>query len=438
MAPAGDATGDLVTALVESVPQEHFLPPLARILLAVLALAGLAIAAGTPISRRLHRHRAVAALAAGGWLAVIAGVAIGPGGLDLVDDGIVAAVRPLVIVALGWVGLIVGLQARRRLLAAVPRVAWRWTSLDAAASIVAGLLVAAALLWAIDRREPLPLGGAILAASVLVAANLGWAPETRSLRVELSDRTRRVAVLASAAAGLSSIAAVILSGVVALPLDAGGAVEVELIAPRTLLLVATALVAGIGTRFLLAQVERSSPQMLVVLVGLVCLVAGIADATGISPLLSGLLAGAVLANLPGAPLRNLEDVIRRGEHAGAILLQATAGTLLDVRLGGAILVVAVVLAASRATTKPPIMRRVLVGAGEELPSRTPLRLAGIRQAPIAVAIAVAAVLADDSFASRATLTAVVLAGLLSSLLPPLRSWWLRRRVGADRLVGAAA
>lgn len=416
MAPAGDATGDLVTALVESVPQEHFLPPLARILLAVLALAGLAIAAGTPISRRLHRHRAVAALAAGGWLAVIAGVAIGPGGLDLVDDGIVAAVRPLVIVALGWVGLIVGLQARRRLLAAVPRVAWRWTSLDAAASIVAGLLVAA----------------------VLVAANLGWAPETRSLRVELSDRTRRVAVLASAAAGLSSIAAVILSGVVALPLDAGGAVAVELIAPRTLLLVATALVAGIGTRFLLAQVERSSPQMLVVLVGLVCLVAGIADSTGISPLLSGLLAGAVLANLPGAPLRNLEDVIRRGEHAGAILLQATAGTLLDVRLGGAILVVAVVLAASRATTKPPIMRRVLVGAGEELPSRTPLRLAGIRQAPIAVAIAVAAVLADDSFASRATLSAVVLAGLLSSLLPPLRSWWLRRRVGADRLVGAAA
>jgi hypothetical protein len=64
-------------------------------------------------------------------------------------------------------------------------------------------------------------------------------------------------------------------------------------------------------------------------------------------------------------------------------------------------------------------------AREELPTNTPLRLASVRQAPLAVAVAIALVLVEDSTLARTLLTAVVIAGLASGLAAPLQSWQQR-------------
>lgn len=399
-----------------------------RIFLAVLALGGLAIAAGTPFSRRLHRNRAVAALSAGGWFAVLAGIALGPVGLDLVDEGIFSGLRPLVVVALGWVGLIVGLQARWKILQAVPGVIWTWTVKDAAMSaLVAASLGAIVLGLAVENAFAHP--AALFAPlATLAAANLSWAPETRSLRVELSDRTRRIATLIAAAAGLSAIVAIALAGLASLPVRADGIASTldPLLGGRRLaVLLATAAVVGIGARFLLSMVERDSPQMLVVVVGFVCIVAGVADAAGISPLLSGLLAGVVLANLSTGPLRNLESVLHRGETAGGMLLYGFAGVLVSVDSGWAPLALGFAIAATRILLKPFTLGQSMRLAREELPTNTPLRLASVRQAPLAVAVAIALVLVEDSTLARTLLTAVVIAGLASGLAAPLQSWQQR-------------
>lgn len=399
-----------------------------RIFLAVLALGGLAIAAGTPFSRRLHRNRAVAALSAGGWFAVLAGLAFGPAGLDLVDEGIFAGLRPLVVVSLGWVGLVVGLQARWKILQAVPRVIWTWTAKDAAMSA----LVAASLgtiVFGLSVEHGFAHPAALVAPlATLAAANLSWAPETRSLRVELSDRTRRIATLVAAAAGLSAIVAIAFAGLAALPIRADGiesALELMLGVRRFGILLATAVVVAAGARFLLSLVERDSPQMLVILVGFVCIVAGVADAAGISPLLSGLLVGVVVANLSTAPLRNLESVLHRGETAGGMLLYGFAGVLVASEPGWATVALGFAIAASRILLKPATLRRSMRIAGEELPARTPLRLASVRQAPLAVAVAISLVLVEDSMLARTLLTAVVIAGLASGLAAPLHSWQQR-------------
>ena len=419
-----------------------------RIFLALVALGGLSIAAGSPLGRRLHRNRAVAALAAGGWFAVLAGGAIGPAGLDVIDSTIFAEVRPLLVVALGWVGLIVGLQLRVRVLQAVPTVIWRWTLVDAAISaLVAIAFGLAACGWWIDGFFARAgdsvhwIVGVVPAIAALAASNLGWAPETRSLRVELSDRTKRIAVLVSAGAGLASVVAIAALGLAVLPISeasAQTALEARLGLVRLGVLVGVAVLAGAAARFLLGSIERNSPQMLVVLLGLVCLVGGIADAAGIPPLLSGLLAGAVIANLPEGPSRELESVLRRGETAGAILLYAVAGVLASLEPGWGAVLLAIGLAASRTLLKTWWMSKALRGGGEDLPRGTPLRLAAVRQAPIAVAIAVSLVLVEDSLLSRTILSVVVMTGLLSSLVAPIRS--LQRILGErrDERVGAAA
>ncbi len=430
-------------ALADSVEVEASGLPIGfRIFLAVLALGGLAIAAGSPLSRRLHRNRAVAALAAGGWFAVLAGVGLGPAGLDVVDDAIFAEVRPLLVVALGWVGLIVGLQARWRILQAVPTAVWRWCGQDLLLSsvIAVSLAMLAASLWVGSWDAPGAALGGLAAIASLAAANLGWAPETRSLRIELTDRTRRLAVLVSAGAGLASMTAILLAGLPVLPLDDLGrslTLDPTLAFIRLGVLTGTALLAAVGARFLLAPIERGSPQMLVILLGLVCLVGGIADAAGVPPLLSGLFAGIAIANLPEGPSRDLESVLHRGETAGAMLLYAVAGLLLVVDPGWPSVALAVALALFRIFLKPTVMLAALRRGDEEVPSATPLRLACVRQAPTAVAIAVSLVLAEDSQLSRLALTVVVLAGLASGLLAPLRS--LQRRVLATifaREVGA--
>ena len=419
-----------------------------RIFLALVALGGLSIAAGSPLGRRLHRNRAVAALAAGGWFAVLAGAAIGSSGLDVIDTTIFAEVRPLLVVALGWVGLIVGLQLRVRVLQAVPTVIWRWTLVDAAISaLVAIAFGLAACGWWIDGFFARAgdsvhwIVGVVPAIAALAASNLGWAPETRSLRVELSDRTKRIAVLVSAGAGLASVLAIAVIGVALLPISESSeqtSLDAGLGLVRLGVLAGVAVLAGAAARFLLGSIERNSPQMLVVLLGLVCLVGGIADAAGIPPLLSGLLAGAVIANLPEGPSRELESVLRRGETAGAILLYAVAGVLATLEPGWGAVLLAIGLAASRALLKTWWMSTALRGGGEESPRGTPLRLAAVRQAPIAVAIAVSLVLLEDSQLSRTILSVVVLAGLLSSLAAPIRS--LQRILGErrDERVGAAA
>lgn len=438
----------LLAAVPPIEPDTGGVPLGFRIFLALVALGGLSIAAGSPLGRRLHRNRAVAALAAGGWFAVVAGAAIGPAGLDVIDATIFAEVRPLLVVALGWVGLIVGLQLRLRVLQAVPKVIWRWVLADAAisAAIAIAFGLAACGWWIAGFFDLVAESGGLAltivpALAALAASNLGWAPETRSLRVELSDRTRRIAVLVSAGAGLASVLAIALMGMATLPLAESNeriSFEAGLGLVRLAVVVGVAVLAGAAARFLLGSIERNSPQMLVVLLGLVCLVGGIADAAGIPPLLSGLLAGTVMANLPDGPSRELESVLRRGETAGAILLCAVAGVLASVEPGWGAVLLALGLAASRTLLKTWWMSSALRSGGEELPRGTPLRLAAVRQAPTAMAIAVSLVLIEDSQLSRTILSIVVMTGLLSSLVAPIRS--LQRILGErrDERLGAAA
>ena len=90
----------------------------------------------------------------GGWVAIALGALLGPHFLHVIDGEVLLNVRPLIMIGLGWIGFIVGMQGRSELLMRVPGVLWKWTFSDAVLSIVlTGAIAVVAMRRAV--RDPL-------------------------------------------------------------------------------------------------------------------------------------------------------------------------------------------------------------------------------------------------------------------------------------------
>jgi len=389
--------------------------------LAILIVSVLALLASSPLGFRLRRSRFTAALSSGGWLAIGVGVAIGPHGLDAVTLETVRSATPLVVLGLGWIGLMLGLQAQRAVLANLPAPLLRVWGAD----IVVTLVVFGALGWigaSIWTGDP--AASPMVAATLLACASLGWAMETRSLTSGDSDAQRQHAMIIRGAGGLAGIAAVVVFGVIYAFAAQGAAGQSALGAGASRLIVAVALglVAGLIGRFALREASGNRGQSLGVVLGLVALVGGLAFELEASPLFAACLTGVVMANLAGAELRSFERVILRAEHAVAAVFALLAGVLLDPAIGWAGLGLAALLAGGRLLIKPLILR----AAGATPEAAGVLGWAVVRQSPLAVALAVSVLIVSTSIFTQRLLTVIVLAGVLAELTPLAAAWALRR------------
>jgi Kef-type K+ transport system membrane component KefB len=196
--------------------------------------------------------------------------------------------------------------------------------------------------------------------------------------------------------------------------------------------VAVATMLGVGGRFMLRRAERSRPEALAVFIGIVALSAGVAADLRFSPLLGSMLVGLVASNLAGPRVRDFERFILGAEHTVALMFFLLAGVLLEPTIGlwGAAL--ALLLVALRLMLKPLVMSYSLAIHADELPLRSALYAATIRQSPVAIAIAVGVVLAEASMFNRQILTIVVLSGLISEFWPFFLSQIMRRQSRIER------
>ena len=385
-----------------------------------IAMVGIAATfATTRVYARLQRHRWVAAFTAGGWFAMITGVLIGPNALAVVDGSNLQPMRPLLDVALAWIGLIVGLQLRRVLVSAIPGELVRWLRNDTAASLVAGITTFAT--WWLIVRPDVGTGVLGIAAVGLVAAFIGWAPETRSLRPALTPRSGELAQFVQAGGGLGSVLAILLFGFGTLFVRFGpgdptvvppwiGLMELGLSALIAILL-------GFGARTLLRLSTGAPQESLVITLALVLLGAGFAAALGLSPLLNGLLTGGVIANLRDPILRDLERALQRAEPGMAVLMLIASGSLAsDANLGQAMLL-GISIAGIRLILKPIIARSTVGSDFGDLSARDPLFLGPARVPFIAIAIAIGPAVATEDPLADTVLAAVMIATLLGAVLP---------------------
>lgn len=408
------------------------------VFLAIAVLTVLALIATSARLYRLRRTRLMSLLASGGWPALLVGVVLGPEGSGLVRADSVLDARPLLVACLGWVGIMVGLQARRELLAKVPPGVGATVALDFVVTtlLVGPIAIVGMGLWTQWER---PWPEYIEPVALLIAASMGWAMETRSLSQLSSSASQRVALLVRLTGGLAAMVALAEFGLAEtiVARDADGTVRVDLAGAGTGLavLLALAVLAGLLGRFAIGRAGRSGGAQLTVFLGLVALVAGVAARLGYSPLLAAMATGIVIANISTSDVLQFERFIIRAEQIIAFVVFALAGLLMKVWIGWPAVGLALALVAARFVVKAPIFHWGLrqVQQNEAREGARPvafepgeLQFSPIRQSALAAPIALALTLLEPSEFNRSLLTVVVVSGVLSAVLTVALATWSSR------------
>lgn len=392
-----------------------------RIFGAVVLLVALSTFVTSRTFHRLQRMRIVAALSSGGWLAIAVGFVLGPYFLRVVEREMILEIRPLLMILLGWIGAIVGMQASRQLLAAIPASLRRWVITDAVSSILLVGGIATVMVVAEFPPEHRTVAWAAIPVVLLACAAVGWAPETRSMQDRRDARGMRLAMLIKSGAGLAALIAIATFGVMNQFVTRNADGQMQWAADGGLLsfmlCIAIATFFGLAGRQLLIIAGRGQATSLLIFVGMVTIVAGAAAELSYSPLFATMLLGVVITNLRGSMVREFEWFMSKSEQAVGMLFFLLAGVLVEPMLGvwGWLTVGAIVLA--RLGLKPIVVRMTLRRNESDIPTRSALFAAPLRQSPIAIVLAVALVLTESSPLHLMLLTIIVIAGLLCELLP---------------------
>lgn len=414
-----------------------------QVFLSILVLITLAIIATSKLFYRLRRARLGVMLFAGGWPAIAVGVLIGPHALELASDTAVYEATPLALAGLGWIGLLVGLQARRSVLRTLPRPVVRaalWDVLSVAAIFLPLSAVTLRLL-----HPTAPPGPVLFAAGAIAVCSIGWSMETRSLLHAESPEAHASAMLVRVSGALGALAAI--GALTVFDASTGAGPAAPRVHPALAAVIALALPAliaacvGLLGREALSQAGGSSADQLTVFLGIVALSAGAAAQLGLAALVAAAMTGVVLANISNRQTLSFERFILRAEHTVATLFALVAGVLLDPNIGLGGVALACAVAGARVLVKPALARRALRAGLPQGAAHAPTMIGPARQSPVALAIAVALLLEAPSPLLARTLAIVVLAGVLSdiaayALSRPRRPGALQTTVG-ERSDGAA-
>ncbi|MFP5378548.1 MAG: hypothetical protein ACLGHP_02110 [Vicinamibacteria bacterium] len=273
--------------------------------------------ATTPVRPRLvdvlGRTRAALGLrplTAPALLFVPIGAALGPAGADWLGVDLLGRLYPVMAAALAALGIFVGLglnleeREERRLLAAA--------SLEALVTIV---MVSAALAWLLTswgaRPDiglwPLTLALGLCASATAAGMAPAGSPEGDRLAVRVAD--------------LDDVLPIVMGGVVLAMTATSAPFDIARLAVGNVALGLAVALAG----WLLFDRAHGEAERAVFVIGVVALLGGGAAYLGVSPLLSGMVAGLFWKYAPGRADTIIRDDLRRLQHPLVVLLLIFAG-----------------------------------------------------------------------------------------------------------------
>ena len=392
--------------------------------LAVGALVfGLASLALTRRAAKFSRIPIVAALIGGGWMFFGVGLLLGPIGFHFLTSESLTELRPLLQLGLAWIGLLVGLQAKRAIMVQVPAVLWKWIAVDCVASVCTGVIITAVtLIWI----APEATWGALCFPCVLIGcATIGWTAELRSLR-GLDARSPRLGTLTQAGAGLAVIIAITIHGIVSLNTSvlSDGTIALNL-GWGSLGFIITLLVASVcamAMRLLLQRESWNDGRIIVSLIGTLALIAGVATVLDGSPMFGACALGVMIANMRSGAMRKLERVITGSETAVASIFFLLAGAMVNPIVAWWPWIIAALVLAFRVGFKVPTTRMFSGNTWIERGADS-IHFATIRQAPIAIPLAIASLLERTDNVQSTMLLVVATVGVFSNVIPLL---WKRQ------------
>lgn len=276
-------------------------------LLVLLAVATLSILASNKTLLRAGQAVGLSQLFASGLPFALLGAAVGPRALGYIDGAQLAELQPLVALALGFCGLVIGLDLDLTVLRRLPRSVY----LAATYQSFSAFVVVAIPLWGVlFVNTQLQLQGAFAAAAILGAcasvssAHLAvlW---TRAGRL---DRLR----------GLSlSIIAMLddLVGIAVLGIGITFGTASTVLGGASLVLAACGIgaICGLLTAFLIHNVKDGA-ELTATLLGMVAITAGAAAYVRLSTLMAGLFFGGALSFVGGKAVQRVSQAIVRLER----------------------------------------------------------------------------------------------------------------------------
>jgi hypothetical protein len=363
------------------------------------------------------------ALLAGHTEFLLLGLLLGPAVLNWFDGELLGQMQPFLTVALGWVGLIFGIQWDWLKVKRFPR---GWFFVSAAQAITAFVCVAVVMLLSLrvvapmradvfgdlSRKDTLTLATLLgVACCATAPIGIGWMITARGLRGKNTD-------LAQFMAATDGIVGVVLLGAV-----------LSALRPSTLLggpglgmlgNVALSLCLGVALGWLAHFILRgrwNAPDYVVWLIGLVVFSSGAAHVVGQSPLVINFIMGAVFVNLSHQSERVTKS-LEGAEVPFYIIFLLLAGASWPLHLGWQLLLV-VPLALSRALGKVlgymAARRRWHVGFDD----RRDLGLAMLSQGGLALAMVIdVGLLVPDSPVVRVFVSLAILVIVLNQMIAP--------------------
>ncbi len=225
---------------------------------------------------------------------LLVGYLLGDSFLGVLDPATLERARPFLIVGLGWIGLLAGIQLEGKALRMFGRASYLWILLYGCFLLLFVSAGLHALLRVWFPADP-HLG---LAVSVLAVTALCTGQTSMALWMQQASKQKRpLGIVLQFVASINDVIAIVLFGVlIGFHQPAGGGFGLSLPPLEKL---AFSLLLGTLMGLLLLMLFRArlgEADKVLIVIGLVLFGGGAAYLLGVSPLLIHLIAGAVLAN----------------------------------------------------------------------------------------------------------------------------------------------
>lgn len=276
---------------------------------------------------------------------VVLGILLGPQGFGLVSNDALSRFAPITLLALGWMGAIIGTGFYLPALVAVRGIVYRLAFVESLLTLLTifGLMMAALYLVGIPQE-------------------LAWIPALALAAIGTASTSAAADVVATAlgpgrplvgqlrvSARVNALVAVIVLGIIVSVHHGDPGVLSRPITPTEWMVITIAVgVLGGSLFYLFLGNEAQQDRLLIALGGAVILVSGAAEYLGLSPLVAGLFFGAILTNTAGNrdEITSVLDSVERPLYF--LLLVVAGATWVPSREPWAFAMVALFLAARAA------------------------------------------------------------------------------------------
>ena len=260
---------------------------------------------------------------------LLLGILLGPHVSGILSAQTMSGFAPLITLALGWIGAIVGTQFYLPALVRIPARTYRLGFLEAilTAFMVGG--VGAALMWLITGRGDITQSIApalALGAIAAVSAPAGIEVVTR----KIGGQREPIVLQLQVATAMDALVGIVTMGLLFCIFHPNDTVAARGITPTEWAVITLGIGVVGGTLFhLFLGGETNVDRLFISLAGAIILASGAAAYLHLSPVLTSMVVGAVLVNTSGGSRPVIADTLAKSERPFYFVLLVFAGASWD-------------------------------------------------------------------------------------------------------------